>query len=75
MRGAVKLVSAALLLLLLLGILLGPSGWRARPAEIESFGAIVNALFGKYLLAFEILSVLLLAALIGAVYMARRGSP
>jgi len=75
MRGAVKLVSAALLLLLLLGILLGPASWQARPSGIESFGAIVSTLFGKYLLAFEILSVLLLAALIGAVYMARRGSP
>lgn len=75
MRGAFKLISAALLLALLLGILLGPSGWQAWPSGVESFGAIVNALFGKYLLAFEILSVLLLAALIGAVYMARRGSP
>jgi len=53
--------------------LLLPAGYAAR--QIQATGAIApiaGPLFNEYLLAFEITSVLLLAAIIGAVALARR---
>lgn len=73
-RNIAVAVLAASLLGLLLGFSVTPDAWRAAPAGAESFRAIGDALFGPYLLAFEILSVLLVAALIGAVYLAWRRS-
>lgn len=75
MRKAIKPVLAALLLLVLTGVLLVPASWQTAPTSVESFSAIGQVLFGQYLLAFEILSVLLLAALIGAIWLARKGVP
>jgi len=46
--------------------------WWARPGGGDDFPRLGGALFGPYLLAFELLSLLLLVALIGAVMLARR---
>lgn len=42
------------------------------PQEIGTINDIGNALMGKYLLAFEVAAVLLLGALLGAAYLARK---
>ncbi len=65
------LLVVAFLSLLLVAVL-GPSVWQTAPTGWETFRAIGETLFGSHLLAFEILSLLLLAALIGAVFLARR---
>jgi NADH:ubiquinone oxidoreductase subunit 6 (subunit J) len=46
--------------------------WWALPTGGDDFARLGEALFGPYLLAFELLSLLLLVALIGAVVLARR---
>ena len=43
-------------------------------AFATTVGAIADALLGRYLLAFEVASVLLLAALIGAIVLVREGT-
>jgi NADH-quinone oxidoreductase subunit J len=73
MSGTVKLVLAALLLSLLLVVLISP--WPVGPTGVESFQAIGEALFGRYALSFEILAVLLLAAMVGALLLARKEGP
>ncbi len=72
-RGLLRLAIATLLLCLLLAMLIAP--WPGGPTGLESFAAINEALFGRYALAFEILAVLLLAALIGALLLARKEGP
>lgn len=59
-------------LAVLLVVVVRPSVWQAIPSAGESFRALGEALFGAQLLAFELLSVLLLAALLGAIFLARR---
>jgi NADH-quinone oxidoreductase subunit J len=68
---------AALVALLLLGVL----GWTLNDAFSDvkiKFGApqltsqVGDSIFGAYLLPFEVVSVLLLAALVGAIILARR---
>ena len=59
-------------LVVLLALLLTPTRWGGLPQPMERFVEIGRAMFQTYLLPFEVLSVLLLAALIGAVYMAKR---
>jgi len=63
---------AGLFLAILVALLLAAPAWRALPRGVESFLGLGRALFGRYLLPFEVLSVLLLAALIGAVFLAKR---
>ncbi len=63
---------AGLFLALLVSFLLTPVPWRALPQGVESFLGIGQAIFNQYLLPFEALSVLLLAALIGAVFLAKK---
>ncbi|HED04596.1 MAG TPA: NADH-quinone oxidoreductase subunit J [Candidatus Fraserbacteria bacterium] len=46
--------------------------WQAVPQGQESYGQLAQAIFGPYLLPFELLSLLLLAALVGAVVLARK---
>lgn len=75
MKNGAKLALAVLLLVLLAGSMFMSTSWRALPTGLESFSDITETLFGPYFLAFEILSVLLLAALIGAVWMARKEKP
>jgi NADH-quinone oxidoreductase subunit J len=49
-----------------------PAGQAALPAEFGSVAALSGKLFTDYLLPFEITSVLLLVAAIGAVVLAKR---
>lgn len=59
-------------MVVLLALLLTPTRWGGLPQPAERFIEIGRAMFQTYLLPFEVLSILLLAALIGAVYMAKR---
>ena len=63
---------AGLFLVILVSLLLTPAGWRVLPRGVESLLGIGQAIFNDYLLPFELLSVLLLAALVGAVFLAKR---
>lgn len=63
---------AVVFLAILVSLVLVPAAWRALPRGAESFLGIGQAIFNEYLLPFEVLSVLLLAALIGAVFLAKR---
>jgi NADH-quinone oxidoreductase subunit J len=76
LAAAAVLVSLALFALLATVVLRGelPSAVGARPAEGDHVAALGLLLFGRYLLAFEVTSVLLLAALIAAVVLARKRS-
>jgi NAD(P)H-quinone oxidoreductase subunit 6 len=67
-------VPAFLILLLLLGRLIYKTQWFTAEthAFIPTTAGIGNALLTEYLLPFELISILLLATLIGAVAMARR---
>ncbi len=67
--GAVGLALLAELLTMLRGPL--PEVERAEPV-VNAVSPVSEALFGAYLLPFEITSVLLLAAIVGAVTLARR---
>jgi NADH-quinone oxidoreductase subunit J len=46
--------------------------WRADTPLQENWPGLADALFNKWLLAFELVSVLLLAALVGALYLSRK---
>ncbi|HLE95929.1 MAG TPA: NADH-quinone oxidoreductase subunit J [Candidatus Thermoplasmatota archaeon] len=71
-KADVKLVTALLVLALLaLSAILSPA-WREAPIGDESLPGVTAAIFTDYLVAFEVLSVLLLAALVGAVVIAIR---
>jgi len=73
--------SAASVLALLLGALLVPLFFNNEPpgdpvASTELFGSpemLAKSLFGDFVLPFEIASVLLLVAIVGAVVLAKRG--
>ena len=65
-------VLAGLFLIILVSLLLTSARWRVFPQGAESFLGLGRAIFNQYLLPFEVLSVLLLAALIGAVFLAKR---
>jgi NADH-quinone oxidoreductase subunit J len=65
---------AAVLLAVLFGLAFGSTDWRSTvfadtPAATGT-APVAAALFGPYLLAFEIASVLILAAVIGGLYLA-----
>jgi NADH-quinone oxidoreductase subunit J len=47
----------------------------AAPANYGSIGMLATTLFSDYLVSFEITSVLLLAAIVGAIALARRAAP
>lgn len=74
--GAAVLVSLALFATLVAVILRGhlPTVVADRPPAPDHVAALGLLLFGKYLLAFEVSSIVLLAALIAAVVMARKRS-
>jgi|GEM_PF-2440462 len=46
--------------------------WQGETAKRETYEGLANGLFGPWLFAFELLSVLLLAALIGALYLSQK---
>ena len=63
----------ALLIVGLIGWAVTQTDWQATAATVAvSVNAIATALFTDYALPFEILSLLLLVAIIGAIYLARR---
>jgi len=78
--GAAVLLGAALLLLLQpltrttlpSAITLPPGSVPALQQQQGIVGSVANPLFGAYLIPFEITSVLLLAAIVGAVVLAKR---
>ena len=49
-----------------------PQSLQALSSESDAIGPIAGPLFGQYLLAFELTSVLILAAIVGAVVLGRR---
>jgi NADH-quinone oxidoreductase subunit J len=67
-------VPAAGLLGLLVIVVVGRAGGATGPAAAGDAGAIGRLLFTAYLLPFEVTSVLLLAALVGALALAKRRS-
>jgi NADH-quinone oxidoreductase subunit J len=78
LRSIVVVVIAGSLLVELLYVFAGPQNsppavgdGAARVGSVEGMG---DALFGKFLLPFEVTSLLLLAAIVGAVVLARRES-
>lgn len=66
-------IAAVVLVLMMLGSIL-MTNWPLAVTEVIPQGArdIANSLFGEYLFAFEVVGVLLLAAVIGALYLARK---
>ena len=66
------LIFATLVSVIVRGTL--PTAVAAKPAATDHVAALGELLFGKYLLAFEVTSLLLLAALVAAVVMARKRS-
>ncbi len=63
----------ALLIVGLIGWAVTQTDWQAATTTVAvSVNAIATALFTDYALPFEILSLLLLVAIIGAIYLARR---
>jgi NADH:ubiquinone oxidoreductase subunit 6 (subunit J) len=64
---------ASAILALLIAITVASTDWPATWTRMAtSATALANALFNDYILAFEIVSVLLLAAVIGGVFLAKR---
>jgi NADH-quinone oxidoreductase subunit J len=69
-------IGLSVLLLIESGVLilqqaLKPSGWPVLVESVTSPSAIGLALFSRYLLPFEITSVILLTAVVGAIYLTR----
>jgi len=50
----------------------GPQGIEASLAQLNAVGAIAQPLFREFLIAFELTSILLLVAIVGAVLLAKR---
>jgi NADH-quinone oxidoreductase subunit J len=70
-------IAGPLVLIIFIGLiwLIMTTPWQIKGAlEIGGISDIGNALMGKYLLAFEVSAVLLLGALLGATYLARKNS-
>ena len=65
-------VGAALLVLLAVVVAAGARGGTAAPAAPDGVEAIARLLFTDYLFPFEVTSVLLLAAMVGVLLLARR---
>lgn len=71
-KGMALLVSVAVFVVLAIGIVAG-YGRRPLPLRVAfSTTALGNALFTRWILPFEAVSVLLLAALVGAIVLARK---
>lgn len=66
---------ALLLLSALLYPILGIAEWQGDTPAQENMPGIATGLFDTWLFPFEVLSVLLLAALVGALYMSQKREP
>jgi NADH-quinone oxidoreductase subunit J len=78
-KGRFYKISAALLAVILLGLVAGAVGLHSLPergtavaSNVGNTQAIARLLFGRYLLPFEITSVILLVAIIGAVVLVKK---
>ncbi|GIW40744.1 MAG: NADH dehydrogenase subunit J [Candidatus Binatia bacterium] len=72
-RNLFSVLACGLVAFPLLGALLAGSAREASlPSEFGTVGALARALFGRHLLAFELTSVLLLVAIVGAVVLGHR---
>jgi NADH-quinone oxidoreductase subunit J len=69
-----SIVAAAMGAELFVAIVRAPklNGLTALPADFGSVAALARTLFSQYLVAFEVTSVLLLAAIVGAIALARK---
>ncbi len=78
LRTTISLAMAALLVVQFLTVFLGkPTGMNALPEKSLQMGTtqgIGSMLFTEYLFPFEAISLLLLAAIVGAVFLAKRKS-
>ncbi len=72
---AVPAAVAAVVLAIVIALTVGATDWGAASARIAAVSAdIAKTLFNSYVLPFEVVSVLLLAAVIGGVFLAKRES-
>jgi NADH-quinone oxidoreductase subunit J len=70
---AIPAAFAAIVIALLIALAVGATDWGALPTRVAVTAATVSSvLFSDFVLAFEIVSVLLLAAVVGGVYLAKR---
>jgi len=73
---AVPAAIAAVILAIVIAITVTATDWGAVSARLETAtDALARLLFNSYVLPFEIVSVLLLAAVIGGVFLAKREEP
>ncbi len=64
---------AAIILALLIALTVGATDWKALPQRVHTAtDQLARVLFADYVLPFEIVSVLLLAAVVGGIYLAKR---
>jgi NADH:ubiquinone oxidoreductase subunit 6 (subunit J) len=70
---AVPAAFAAIIIAVLISLAVAATDWGALPSRVAVTAATISSvLFSDFVLAFEIVSVLLLAAVIGGVYLAKR---
>jgi NADH:ubiquinone oxidoreductase subunit 6 (subunit J) len=64
---------AAIVLAIVIAATVTGTDWKAVPARLETVTSdVATLLFDKYVLPFEVVSVLLLAAVVGGIFLARR---
>ena len=70
---AVPAAIASLILVAILGLVISATDWGAVARPVSTITAeMAKVLFNDYVLPFEVVSVLLLAAVIGGIYLAKR---
>jgi NADH-quinone oxidoreductase subunit J len=64
---------AAIILALLIALTVGATDWKSLPERVHTAtDQLARVLFADYVLPFEIVSVLLLAAVVGGIFLAKR---
>jgi len=69
-----NILVALLLLLVVLGSLEG-ANWRIAEGEIAGVPQIADVMYINYVFPFEVIALLLLAALIGSIFLAKKEAP
>ena len=70
---AVPAAIAAVVLLILIGLGISATDWGAAPERVRlATSELARVLFADYVLPFEVISVLLLAAVVGGIFIAKR---